>query len=103
MKPIEITSDNFHKEVLNSAEPVLIDLWAPWCGPCRMMGPVIDEIAEEAQGFKVGKVNVDEQIEIAASLGVRSIPTLIVFKNGSIAARSVGVQPKEDVLKLINA
>lgn len=103
MKPIEITSDNFHKEVLNSAEPVLVDLWAPWCGPCRMMGPVIDEIAEEAQGFKVGKVNVDEQIEIAASLGVRSIPTLIVFKNGSIAARSVGVQPKEDVLKLINA
>ena len=76
MKPIEITRDNFTEEVANSPVPVLIDLWAPWCGPCRMMAPVIDEIAESAEGFKVGKVNVDEQMEIAASLRVRSIPTL---------------------------
>ena len=82
---------------------VLIDLWAPWCGPCRMMSPVIDEIAESAEGFKVGKVNVDEQMEIAASLRVRSIPTLVVFKNGEVAAKSIGVQSKEEVLKLLDA
>ena len=103
MKPIEITRDNFTEEVANSPVPVLIDLWAPWCGPCRMMAPVIDEIAESAEGFKVGKVNVDEQIEIAASLRVRSIPTLVVFKNGEVAAKSIGVQSKEEVLKLLDA
>ena len=103
MKPIEITRDNFTEEVANSPVPVLIDLWAPWCGPCRMMAPVIDEIAESAEGFKVGKVNVDEQMEIAASLRVRSIPTLVVFKNGEVAAKSIGVQSKEDVLKLLDA
>ena len=102
MKPIELTRDNFTEEVTNSPVPVLIDLWAPWCGPCRMMAPVIDEIAESASGFKVGKVNVDEQMEIAASLGVRSIPTLVVFRNGEVAARSVGVQSKEQVLALVN-
>ncbi len=101
MEPIEITSANFSREVLESAEPVLIDLWAPWCGPCRVMSPVIDEIAREARGFKVGKVNVDEQPEIAASLRVRSIPTLVVFKNGAVAARSVGAQSKEEALALI--
>ena len=103
MKPIEITRDNFTEEVANSPVPVLIDLWAPWCGPCRMMSPVIDEIAESAEGFKVGKVNVDEQMEIAASLHVRSIPTLVVFKNGEVAAKSIGVQSKEEVLKLLDA
>ena len=103
MKPIEITRDNFTEEVANSPVPVLIDLWAPWCGPCRMMSPVIDEIAESAEGFKVGKVNVDEQMKIAASLRVRSIPTLVVFKNGEVAAKSIGVQSKEEVLKLLDA
>ena len=103
MKPIEITRDNFTEEVINSPVPVLIDLWAPWCGPCRVMSPVIDEIAESAEGFKVGKVNVDEQMEIAASLRVRSIPTLVVFKNGEVAAKSIGVQSKEEVLKLLDA
>ena len=102
MKPIEITRDNFTEEVANSPVPVLIDLWAPWCGPCRMMAPVIDEIAESAEGFKVGKVNVDEQMEIAASLRVRSIPMLVVFKNGEVAAKSIGVQSKEEVLKLLD-
>ena len=103
MKPIEITRDNFTEEVVNSPVPVLLDLWAPWCGPCRAMSPVIDEIAESAEGFKVGKVNVDEQMEIAASLRVRSIPTLVVFKNGEVAAKSIGVQSKEEVLALLNA
>ena len=103
MKPIEITRDNFTEEVANSPVQVLIDLWAPWCGPCSMMSPVIDEIAESAEGFKVGKVNVDEQMEIAASLRVRSIPTLVVFKNGEVAAKSIGVQSKEEVLKLLDA
>ena len=103
MKPIEITRDNFTEEVVNSPVPVLLDLWAPWCGPCRAMSPVIDEIAESAEGFKVGKVNVDEQMEIAASLRVRSIPTLVVFKNGEVAAKSIGVQSKEEVLKLLDA
>ena len=102
MKAIELTRANFTAEVTNSPVPVLIDLWSPWCGPCRMMAPVIDEIAESASGFKVGKVNVDEQMEIAASLGVRSIPTLVVFRNGEVAARSVGVQSKEQVLALVN-
>ena len=103
MKPIEITQENFSEEVVNSPVPVLIDLWAPWCGPCRMMSPVIDEIAESAEGFKVGKVNVDEQMEIAASLRVRSIPTLVVFRNGEVAAKTIGVQSKEEVLALLNA
>ena len=103
MKPIEITRDNFTEEVINSPVPVLIDLWAPWCGPCRVMSPVIDEIAESAEGFKVGKVNVDEQMEIAASLRVRSIPTLVVFRNGEVAAQTIGVQSKEEVLALLDA
>ena len=103
MKPIEITRDNFTEEVVNSPVPVLLDLWAPWCGPCRMMAPVIDEIAESAEGFKVGKVNVDEQMEIAASLRVRSIPTLVVFRNGEVAAKTIGVQSKEEVLALLDA
>ena len=103
MKPIEITRDNFTEEVVNSPVPVLLNLWAPWCGPCRAMSPVIDEIAESAEGFKVGKVNVDEQMEIAASLRVRSIPTLVVFRNGEVAAKTIGVQSKEEVLALLNA
>ena len=102
MKPIELTRDNFTEEVTNSPVPVLIDLWAPWCGPCRMMAPVIDEIAESASGFKVGKVNVDEQMEIAASLGVRSIPTLLFFKNGELADKSVGLVSKQEIESILN-
>ena len=103
MKPIELTRDNFTKEVTNSPVPVLIDLWAPWCGPCRMMAPVIDEIAESASGFKVGKVNVDEQMEIAASLGVRSIPTVIFFKDGKEIDKKIGVMPPQEFTKVIEA
>ena len=101
MKPIEITSSNFEQEVLQSAVPVLLDLWAPWCGPCRMQSPIIEEIAGEVDDFKVGTVNVDDQPEIAAMLKVRGIPTLVVYKNGEPAARVTGVQSKEQVLALV--
>lgn len=101
MTPIVLTSENFQSEVLQSSEPVLIDFWAPWCAPCRVFSPVLDEIAAEASGFKVGKVNVDEQPELAASFRVMSIPTLILFKNGAPAGRAVGVQSKENVLAML--
>lgn len=101
MTPLILTSENFQSEVLQSTIPVLIDFWAPWCAHCRVFSPVIDEIAAKASGFKVGKVNVDEQSELAASLRIMSIPTLILFKNGSPAARTFGVQSKEKVLDLL--
>jgi thioredoxin 1 len=96
-----ITNANFAAEVLQSDKPVLVDFWASWCGPCRMIGPVVEEISQENPNVKVGKVNVDEQPELAARFGVMSIPTLIVFKNGQKAASAVGVRPKRDILKLI--
>lgn len=101
MAVITITKENFDKEVKQSAIPVLLDFWAPWCGPCRMVGPVIDEIAEENSDIKVGKINVDDEGELAASFGVMSIPTLIVIKNGQIANRTVGAKPKEAILSLL--
>ena len=79
---ITVTSENFESEVLNSEKPVLVDFWASWCGPCRMLSPIVDEIAEEVQTIKIGKVNVDEQQDLAGKFGVMSIPTLILFKNG---------------------
>ena len=103
MKEIILTSDNFETEVLKSDVPVLVDFWAPWCGPCRMMGPVIEELANESDGsYKVGKVNVDDEIELASSYKVMSIPMLAVFKNGDIAEGSVGARPKEEVIEMIN-
>ncbi|MGI6722676.1 MAG: thioredoxin [Anaerovoracaceae bacterium] len=101
MASFEITSANFEKEVLQSEKPVLVDFWAPWCGPCKMVGPVLEEISGEREDIRVGKINVDEQQELAAKFGVMSIPTLIVFKNGEIAGKSVGARPKEDILKLL--
>ena len=101
MSVLTITNDNFQKEVLESDKPVLVDFWASWCGPCRMVGPVIDEIAEERNDIKVGKINVDEQPELAAQFRVMSIPTMIVFKNGEIANRTMGAQPKEQILSLL--
>lgn len=102
MSVIEFNKDNFESEVLKSDEPVLIDFWASWCGPCKMMSPVIDEIAEEVSGIKVGKVNVDEQGELAQAFNVSSIPTLVVVKGGEITAVSIGYKPKEEVIKLLD-
>lgn len=101
MSAIALTKDNFEKEVLQSDKPVLVDFWAPWCGPCRMVSPIVDEIAGEIDHAKVGKVNVDEQSELAAQYGVMSIPTLIVFKNGKIAQQAVGARDKAGLLDLL--
>lgn len=102
MAEIKITSSNFESEVLNANIPVIVDFWAPWCGPCRMLAPVLAEIAEENEGaVVVGKINVDEEPQLAAQFGIASIPTLIVFKNGEITAKSVGVKPKAQILDMI--
>ena len=101
MAVIKITKDNFEAEVLKADKPVLLDFWATWCMPCQMLSPVIDQIADEQPSIKVGKVNVDEEPELAASFGVMSIPTLVVMKEGKPAAKTMGVQPKASVLKLL--
>lgn len=96
-----LTNDNFSEEVLQSDRPVLVDFWAPWCGPCRMVGPLVDEIADETTDVKVGKINIDEQPELAARYGVMSIPTLMVFSAGEIKEKAVGARPKAAILKLL--
>lgn len=102
MSEIMITSENFDRTVMQSEKTVLIDFWAGWCGPCRMLAPIIDEIAEEyADTVTVGKINVDEQPQLAAAFGVESIPTLIAFKNGVPMGALVGLQTKESVIDLI--
>ena len=101
MAAITITKDNFEQEVLKSDVPVLVDFWASWCGPCRMVSPIIEEIADQAEGFKVSKVNVYEEDEIAMQFGIMSIPTLLVFKDGEVANKSVGVASKEQILALL--
>ena len=100
MSTIKITKNNFADEVINSEKPVLLDFWAAWCGPCRMVAPVLDEIASERSDLKVGKINVDEENELAEKFGVMSIPTLVAIKDGKIARQAVGVRPKEQILDL---
>ena len=101
MSAVVITKENFENEVIKSDKPVLIDFWASWCGPCRMVSPIIDEIADERTDIKVGKVNVDEQQERAAQFNVMSIPTIVVVKDGKAVNQSVGARPKEDILAML--
>ena len=101
MSVITITKDNFEQEVLSSDKPVLLDFWASWCGPCRMVSPIVDEIAEERTDIKVGKVNVDEQPELAARFRVMSIPTLVVMNRGEIVNQSIGARPKAQILAML--
>ena len=103
MAEIIITEQNFEQEVLKADKPVLVDFWATWCGPCRMLAPTIELLAEEMEGVaKVGKVNVDEQPDLAAQFGVMSIPTLLVFQNGRLVNQAVGARPKSGVLALLD-
>jgi len=103
MSVVTLTRDNFQSEVMKSDKPVLIDFWASWCGPCRMVSPVIDEIAGEVSHVKVGKVNVDEQPQLAAQFGVMSIPTLVVIRDGKVVNQTVGVRPKTEILNMLNS
>ncbi|MBR6772590.1 MAG: thioredoxin [Clostridia bacterium] len=99
---VNITKANFDAEVMNSDKPVLIDFWAEWCGPCRMMAPIVDGIAESRDDIKVGKIDVDAEPELAAAFRIESIPTLVVLKNGAVTAASVGLRQKADVLALLD-
>ena len=101
MAVITITQEHFAQEVLQSEKPVLLDFWASWCGPCRMLSPIVDEVAEERGDVKVGKVNVDEQPELAGEFGVMRIPTLLVFEQGKLVRQAVGARPKASVLDLL--
>ena len=101
MPALHITKDNFQAVVLDSTKPVLLDFWAPWCGPCRMVAPVVEEIAGERSDIKVCKVNVDEQPELAGQFGIMSIPTLMVIKNGKIVRQAMGARPKSAILAML--
>ena len=103
MAVITITKENYEEEVINSSVPVLLDFWASWCGPCRMLSPIVDEIAEEVEGkVKVGKINVDDEEELAVRFGIMSIPTLLVFEGGKIVNSAIGARSKEDILKMLD-
>lgn len=101
MFALEINKNNFHEEVMNSDKPVLLDFWAPWCGPCRMVVPIVEEIAKEREDIKVGKINVDENPELASEFGIMSIPTLMVIKNGEVVNQISGARSKNQILAMV--
>ena len=101
MSVLTITNENFEQEVLKSDKPVIVDFWAAWCGPCKMLSPVVDQLAEELEGVKVGKINIDEQMVLAEKYNVSSIPCVVAFKNGEEVNRSVGLVPKQKLVDLL--
>ena len=101
MSAVNINLNNFSQEVLNSDKPVLLDFWAPWCGPCRMVVPMVEQIAEERPDIKVGKIDIDEQFELANEFGIMSIPTLLVMKDGKIVRKATGARPKQAILEML--
>ena len=101
MSVIHITKANFEEKVMNASQKVLLDFWAPWCGPCQMIGPVVEEIAQEREDITVGKINVDDEVELAIQFGVASIPALLVMENGQVVNKAVGYRPKADIEKLL--
>ena len=101
MSAIDINRSNFQEEVIQSDKPVLLDFWAPWCGPCRMVVPIVEQIAKENSDIKVGKINIDEQSELASKFGIKSIPTLVVIKDGKIVNRAMGARSKSKILELL--
>lgn len=102
MSVVNINQSNFEAEVLNAGKKVLVDFWAPWCGPCRMVSPIVDAIADERDDIKVGKINVDDEEELAVRFGIMSIPTLLVFEGGKIVNSAIGARSKEDILKMLD-
>ena len=101
MSAIQITKHNYEKEVVKSEQPVLLDFWAPWCGPCRMVSPLVDEIADETADAKVGKINVDDEPELAQTFGVMSIPTLVVVEKGKVVRQATGARPKQAIVDFL--
>ena len=101
MSAININKNNFQNEVSNSEKKVLLDFWAPWCGPCRMVAPIVEEISDERPDIKVGKINVDEEAELASQFGIMSIPTLVVIENGKIVNQTMGAKPKDEILAML--